>query len=101
METKKIEIVVEQRTAKKDGKEIKFNAYKTFTKNGRKIDVKFTKDVKDLPTEHCMAIIDVDMMNRDDSGRFPVIWVKDVVSYESIEATRKAKNKEKLDELFD
>lgn len=101
METKKIEILVEERTAKKDGKEKKFNTYKTFSKNERKMDVKFRQDVEKLPVEHCMAVICVDDMNVDNSGRFPVLWVKAVQSYESIEQARKENNKKKIDEYFD
>lgn len=101
MDTKKIEILIEERTAKKDGKEKKFNTYKSFTKNGRKIDVKFRSEVTNLPTEHCMAIIGVDDMNIDNSGRFPVLWVKAVQGYESIEEARKENNKKKIDEYFD
>ena len=101
METKKIEILVEERTTHKDGKEKKFNTYKSFTKNGRKIDVKFRSDVKNLPTEHCYAVINVEDMNVDNSGRFPVLWVKEVQSYESVEETRKENNKKKIDEYFD
>ena len=101
METKKIEILVEERTAKKDGKEIKFNTYKSFTKNGRKIDVKFINEVKNKPTEHCYATINVDDMNVDNSGRFPILWVKDVQGYESISEVRKENNKKKIDEYFD
>ena len=96
METKKIEIVVEEKTTKKDGKEKKFNVYHTFTKNGRKTTVKFRQEVSNLPTEHCNAIINVDDMNIDNSGRFPVLWVKAVVGYESIEEARKENNKKKV-----
>lgn len=97
METKKIEILIEERKTA-EGK--KFNTYKTFSKNGRKMDVKFRAEVKNLPTEHCAAIIDVDDMNIDNSGRFPVLWVKAVQSYESIEEARKENNKKKIDEYF-
>ena len=94
METKKIKIVVQEKTAT-NGK--KFNTYKTTTKNGRFIDVKFRKEVKNLPVENCYAIINVDAMNVDKNREYPVLWVKDVVGYEAIETD----NKKKLDELFD
>lgn len=101
METKKIEIIVEERTTKREGKEKKFNTYKTFSKNGRKMDVKFRAEVNPLPTSHCYAVINVDEMNIDNSGRFPVLWVKSVEEYISIEDARKENNKAKLDEFFD
>ena len=101
METKKIEILVDEKTGKRDGKDVKFNVYTTFTKNGRKMSVKFRNDVKNLPTEHCMATINVDDMNVDNSGRFPVLWVKDVQGYESIEQVRKENNAKKINTYFD
>lgn len=98
METKKIEIIIEERKTA-EGK--KFNTYKSFTKNGRKIDVKFRQEVKNLPTEHCYAEIEVDSMNVDKSKRFPVLWISEVLGYESIDEVRKESNKKVLDELFD
>ena len=99
METKKIKIKVQERTTS-DGKK-KFNTYKTVTKNGRLMEVKFRKDVTTLPTEDCYAVIGVDNMNVDKSKEYPTIWVAAVESYESIEANSKANNKKKLDDLFD
>lgn len=98
METKKIEILVEE---KKTAEGKKFNTYKTFTKNGRKIDVKFRKEVKNLPEGNCYAIIAVDEMNVDKSKRFPVLWVSQVQGYEDVTEVRKENNKKQLDELFD
>ena len=98
METKKIEIIVEE---KKTSEGKKFNTYKTFTKNGRKIDVKFRKEVKNLPTENCFATIEVDSMNVDKSKRFPVLWVSEVVGYDSVDEVRKESQKKVIDELFD
>lgn len=98
METKKIEILVEERKTA-EGK--KFNVYKTFTKNGRKIDVKFRKEVKNLPEGNSYAIVDVDDMNVDKSKRFPVLWIAQVQGYEDITEVRKETNKKQIDELFD
>lgn len=97
-ETKRIEILVEE---KKTAEGKKFNTYKTFTKNGRKIDVKFRKEVKNLPTENCYANIKTDNMNVDKSKRFPVLWVSEVESYDDITEVRKETNKKQIDELFD
>ena len=98
METKKIEILVEERKTA-EGK--KFNTYKTFTKNGRKIDVKFRKEVKNLPDNNTYAIVEVDAMNVDKSKRFPVLWIAEVQGYEDVAEVRKENNKKQIDELFD
>lgn len=101
METKKIQIVVTEKTVTKEGKEIKFNTYKTRTKNGRILDVKFRKEVENLPAENFSAIICVDDMNYAD-GDYPVLWVKAVQSFEEYKTlTAKEINKKKIDELFD
>ena len=98
METKRIEILVEE---KKTAEGKRFNTFKAFTKNGRKIDVKFRKEVKNLPEGNCYAVIGVDNMNVDKSKRFPVLWVSQVESYEDVSEVRAENNKKQLDELFD
>lgn len=97
METKRIKIMVTEKVTK-EGK--KFNTYKTTSKNGRLIDVKFRKDVKDLPTKTCYATIDVDCMNLDKNREYPVLWVNDVVGYDELAEVNKEKNKAELDEIF-
>ena len=96
MDTKKIKIKVEQRES--NGK--KFNVYKTTTKNGRLMDVKFRKEVKELPTETCYAIIDIDNMNVDKNRDFPVLWVKAVESYETLTENSTEANRKAINEIF-
>lgn len=97
METKKIKILVQ---TKKTSEGRSFNAYKTTSKNGRLMDVKFRKEVKELPTENCYAIINVDNMNIDKNREYPVLWVKEVEGYEDLETNSKENNKKVLDEFF-
>lgn len=97
METKKIKILVQPRKTK-DGRS--FDTYKTTSKNGRLMDVKFRKEVKDLPSGNCYAIIDVDNMNIDKNREYPVLWVSQVESYETLENNSKEQNKKVLDEFF-
>ena len=98
METKKIQILV---SARKTSEGRSFNTYKTTTKNGRLMDVKFRKEVKELPTTNCYAIISVDNMNIDSNRQYPVLWVSAVESYESYEDNSKEQNKKKLDAFFE
>lgn len=101
METKKIKIIVKEREMKDaNGKVKKFNTYKTVSKNGRFLDVKFRKEVTNLPTQNCYAIIDIDKMNVDKNREYPVLWVSAVESYESIEANTVEQNREKINEMF-
>lgn len=96
METKKIKIVVEER--KHEGRT--FNVYHTFSKNGRRTEVKFRKEVKHLPEKTCYAIIDVDDMNINKSNEFPVLWIKAVQSYEDLESANLEQNRKNIDEYF-
>lgn len=97
METKKIKILVAERKSAKGS----FNTYKTTTKNGRLMDVKFRKEVKELPTENCYAIINVDDMNVDSNRQYPVLWVSAVQGYESFEDNSKENNRKKINEMFE
>lgn len=98
METKRIKITVAEKQTT-DGK--KFNTYKATTKNGRLIDCKFRKEVKNLPEKTCYAIICVDDMNVVRNTEYPVMWVKAVQSYEDLAEVSAEKNKKVIDELFD
>lgn len=97
METKKIKIVVNERSTK-DGR--KFLTYRTFSKNGRATEVKFRKEVKQLPSKNCYAIVNVDDMNLNTSGEYPVVWIKSVVTYEDFETANAEANAEKINEYF-
>lgn len=98
--TKRLEIVVTERQTA-DGR--KFNAYHTFSKNGRRTDVKFRQDVQNKPTEHCFIEVLPENMNLNTSGRFPVLWVKaveEIVTIESVQDERAEENRAKIDEYF-
>lgn len=98
METKRIKITVAtKKTA--DGRE--FNTYKATTKNGRLIDVKFRKEVKNLPEKTCYAIINVDDMNVVRNTEFPVMWVKAVQGYESLDDVSTEQNRKVINDMFD
>ena len=73
----KIKIIeVKEITAKQTGN--KFTAYKAVTKQGKKIDCRFTKEVSILPTEPCYIVVDDDKANVDTNRQYPVLWVKEV-----------------------
>lgn len=98
METKKIKVTV---TAKKtaDGRE--FNTFKTYSKNGRAIELKFRKEVKNVPEKNCYITCDVDDMHLNTSGEFPVLWIKAIQSVEDMETANAESNRKKIGEWFD
>ena len=94
---KRIEVVV---TERKTAEGRSFNVYHTYSKNGRKTELKFRKEVANLPTKHCFANVPVSAMNLNTAGRFPVLWVSKVESYEDFETVTAANQRAKLDDYF-
>lgn len=74
---------------------LKFNAYKTVGKGGRKMDVRFVRDCANIPKEPCVIVVDENDCNVDTTRRFPILWVKNVKSIEEIQ------HKSNVDDFFD
>lgn len=66
-----------------DGK--KFKAYKTLANGGRKMDVRFVRECKNVPTENCVIVCDENDCNVDTTRRYPILWVKNVLRIEPFE----------------
>lgn len=97
METKKLKIrVTEKATA--DGR--KFNTFKTFSKNGRATEVKFRKEVKNVPEKDCFIVVDVDDMNLNTANEFPVVWIKAIQAIEDLETGSAEANRDKINDYF-
>lgn len=84
-------IEVKEITAKNGNK---FTAYKTVGKGGKKLDIRFTRTCKNVPTECCTIVVKRENANVDKSRVYPILWIKDV---ERIEVNERASN---LDEFF-
>jgi len=75
---KEIRIIeVKELQSKTDGR--KFTVYKTVDKNQRKMDVKFTRDCKNIPVKPCTIVVNDADCNVDASRQWPCLWVKNVV----------------------
>ena len=98
METKKIKVTV---TPKKTADGRSFNTYKTYSKNGRAIDLKFTKDVKNVPDKNCFIVCDVDEMSLNTSGEFPILWIRKIESVVDVNSEMAESNRKKINEFFD
>lgn len=97
METKKIKVTV---TPKKTADGRSFNTYKTYSKNGRAIDLKFRKDVKNVPDKNCFIVCNVDDMSLNTSGEYPVLWVRAIAEIVDLESEMAESNRKKLDDFF-
>lgn len=72
-----VKIIEVKEVTPKNGQ--KFNAFKTVDKNGKKMDVKFTRDCRNVPTEPCEVVVDDSMANVDTNRQYPCLWIKDVL----------------------
>ena len=80
---RKFKIIEVNEVTTKDGK--KFKAYKTIGKGGRKMDVRFVRDCKNVPTEPSVIVVDECNCNVDTTRQYPILWIKDVVCIEEFE----------------
>lgn len=100
-ETKRIKVVATERTTS-DGK--KFLSYKTFSKNGRATDLKFREEVENKPKESCYITVNVDDMNVNTKGEYPVCWIKGkILKIEplgTLTDEQIAKNREAVNDFF-
>lgn len=90
---RKFRIVEVKEITTKDGQ--KFNAYKTISNGGRKMDVRFVRKCNNIPTEPCVIVVDEDDCNVDTTRQYPILWIKNVQSIEQFE------RKSNIDEFFD
>ena len=101
METRRFLIKTTEKTTTDGSK--KFYTYKTFSKNGRAVEVKFTQESGFNSKTDC--VIECKTVNCDlnTSGMYPVLWVRAVeriVPKEEIDAERAEKNAKKLADFF-
>lgn len=97
MESKEIKIYVEERKTK-DGRA--FNSFKAISKNGRKITCKFTKDVKNVPTENCVITVAAGAAELNTSGEFPVLWIRAIENVKPMRELKTESAAQKVDEWF-
>ena len=55
-----------------------FLAYKTLTKKGKFMDLRFRREVKNAPEETCVIVVDEDKCNVDDQRKYPILWVSEI-----------------------
>ena len=97
-ETKKIKVIEVNEIIANNGN--KFIAYKTVNKDGRKMDLRFTRECCEknptmIPKEPCFIHVPVNQANVDQTRQYPVLWIKEVASIEPFERTSN------LDEWFE
>lgn len=76
----------------KEGK--KFDYYKLVDKNGKFIDVRFTRTVTNKPTEDSIIKVDVNNISYDKNRLYPCYWIREIESMKSIREVRKEKDKQ-------
>ena len=81
--TKEIRIVSVSEKSTKDGR--KFKTYKTVSKHGDLMDLKFVRTCLTIPEEPCVLIVKRADANVDTRKQYPVVWIKDVVEIRPLE----------------
>ena len=75
----------------------KFTAFKTVGKGGRKMDVRFRKEIgpDKLPKEPCFIEVEDENCNIDTTRQYPILWIKAIENIIPFERTNK------VDEFFE
>lgn len=97
-QTKKLKVVVTERKTE-EGRT--FNVFNTYSKNGRKMELKFRKEVKNIPDKNCHIICKIDDIHVNTSNEYPVVWVKGIQEIISNEDEYTEANRTKVNEFFD
>jgi len=84
-DTLKLRVKIKQ-IITKDGRS--FKAYETVGKGGIIINVKFRKEVKNLPSEDGYIIVPLEKMNYAKNTIYPTIWVKEVINVIPLESEK-------------
>lgn len=92
----RITVLVEEKKTK-EGRA--FNTYKAVTKNGALVDLKFRKEIKDLPTKKSVIIVHPDKINEAKNTAYPTWWVAEVEAIEDWERNVTA-NRKRVNEVF-
>ncbi len=56
----------------------KFNAFKAVQNNGKLIDLRFQRVVKNLPEQNCIIKVLPENINIDRNRQFPCLWCKKI-----------------------
>lgn len=89
----KTEIIESKKTGNK------FRVYKTTDpENGKIIDLRFTREVKNAPEERCYIIVPEGGSNIDRSKEYPICWVKEVSRVVPFASEKKDTGFEKVSE---
>ena len=72
--------VVRSYVDKEDGKQRSFDTFYTFDKDDKKLDLRFRKEVAVPAGDRFFITISNAMSNVSRSGRYPVLWVGEIVS---------------------
>ncbi len=83
IEEKGIYKVLCEKGKTKDGRE--FTSYKIIdNETQRKVDLRFTKAVKNLPEKRCYIVVKKENINLDNRYEFPRYWVKQIEEIQDI-----------------
>ena len=79
-----------------------FIACKTATKNGKKKDLKFRREVENAPKDDCFIIVDEKNINleSENASLYPAVWVHKIDEIVTLQDELTPEAKAKLEEMF-
>lgn len=92
-------VVIVKESKTKDGRA--FPVYQAVTKNGALVDLKFRKEVKNLPTEKSVIIVDAANLQEQKRTQFPCWWVYEIDAIEPFKVDTAANEKRVADVFGD
>ena len=92
-------VVIVKEAKTKDGRV--FPVYQAVTKNGALVDLKFRKEVKELPTAKSIITVDAANINEEKRTAYPCWWVAKIDSIEPFKVDTAANEKRVADVFGD
>lgn len=91
-----VKLFITQLTTK-DGKA--FNAYHTYDEKGKKLKVKFRKEVTNIPSKDGIIYCDIDEISYQNNTQYPALWIHEILNYTDNQ-TDFNKNRDKIRQLL-
>jgi len=72
----KLRVKVGQATNKATGE--KFPTFKTTKKDGKFMNLRFRKEIQDVPVSDCFIYVETENVSIDKNRQYPVLWVHEI-----------------------
>ena len=79
-----------------------FTAFKTVRNDGKFQDVKFRREIENVPVEDCYIVVDSSQVDMESSKvkRYPALWVHEIEEIKPLQFEKTKEQEEELEKLF-